>query len=142
MRHLFPRWKRKGRLIMTDVCIRGVDDDVYARFAAEAKKRGLAIGELATEVMREVVDRGASPSYRLKDLDMLSVSKADLESVDGPVIFSDIELLNFEDDVTWQVFNEHVESIRDVEMISLPKTLSKFQVLTKSKDVEAITNRK
>ena len=95
MRHLVPRWKRKGRLIMTDVCIRGVDDDVYARFAAEAKKRGLAIGELATEVMREVVDRGASPSYRLKDLDMLSVSKADLESVDGPVIFSDIELLNF-----------------------------------------------
>jgi hypothetical protein len=142
LRHLFPRWKRKGRLIMTDVCIRGVDDDVYARFAAEAKKRGMAIGELATEVMREVVDRGASPSYRLKDLDMLSVSKTDLESVDGPVIFSDIELLNFEDDVTWQVFNEHVESIRDVEMISLPKTLSKFQVLTKSKDVEAITNRK
>ena len=142
MRHLFRRWKRKGRLIMTDVCIRGVDDDVYARFAAEAKKRGMAIGELATEVMREVVDRGTSPSYRLKDLDMLSVSKTDLESVDGPVIFSDIELLNFEDDVTWQVFNEHVESIRGVEMISLPRTLSKFQVLTKSKDVEAITNRK
>ena len=127
---------------MTDVTIRGIDDDVYARFAAEAKKRGMAIGELATEVMREMVDRGISPSYRLKDLDMLSVSKTDLESVDGPVIFSDIELLNFEDDVTWPVFNEHVEAIRDVEMISLPKSLSKFQVLTKSKDVEAITNRK
>lgn len=127
---------------MTDVTIRGIDDDVYARFAAEAKKRGMVIGELATEVMREMVDRGISPSYRLKDLDILSVSKTDLESVDGPVIFSDIELLNFEDDVTWPVFNEHVEAIRDVEMISLPKTLSKFQVLTKSKDVEAITNRK
>ncbi len=127
---------------MTDVTIRGIDDDVYARFAAEAKKRGMAIGELATEVMREVVDKGISPSYRLKDLDMLNVSKTDLESVDGPVIFSDIELLNFEDDVTWPVFNEHVEAIRDVEMISLPKSLSKFQVLTKSKDVEAITNRK
>jgi len=127
---------------MTDVCIRGVDDEVYARFAAEAKKRGMAIGELATVVMREVVDRGVSPSYRLKDLNMLSVSKTDLESVDGPVVFSDIELLNFEDDVTWQVFNEHVESIRDVAMISLPKSLSKFQVLTKSKDVAAIANRK
>ncbi len=142
MRHLFPRWKRKGRLIMTDVCIRGVDDDVYARFAAEAKKRGMAIGELATEVMREVVDKGASPSYRIKDLDMLNVSKTDLESVDGPVIFSDIDMLNFEDDVTWPVFNEHVEMIKDVAMITLPKTLSKFQVLTKSKDVAAITNRK
>ncbi|MDD1744134.1 MAG: hypothetical protein LUO85_05865 [Methanomassiliicoccales archaeon] len=127
---------------MADVCIRGVDDDVYARFAAEAKKRGLAIGELTTAVMREVVDRGAAPSYRIKDLDMLNVSKTDLESVDGPVIFSDIDMLNFEDDVTWPVFNEHVEMIKDVAMITLPKTLSKFQVLTKSKDVAAITNRK
>lgn len=127
---------------MTDVCIRGVDDDVYARFAAEAKKRGMAIGELATEVMREVVDKEISPSYRIKDLDMLNVSKTDLESVDGPVIFSDIELLNFEDDVTWPVFNEHVEAIKDVAMLTLPKALSKFQVLTKSKDVAAITNRK
>ena len=127
---------------MSDVCIRGVDDDVYARFAAEAKKRGMAIGELATEVMRDAVDKEAPPSYRIKDLDMLNVSKTDLESVDGPVIFSDIDMLNFEDDVTWPVFNEHVEMIKDVAMITLLKTLSKFQVLTKSKDVAAITNRK
>lgn len=127
---------------MTDVTIRGIDDDVYARFAAEAKKRGMAIGELATEVMREIVDRGNLPSYRIKDIDMLSVSKTDLESVGGPVIFSDIDLLNFEDDVTWPVFNEHVEMIEDVARITLPKTLSKFQILTKSKDVATITNRK
>ena len=127
---------------MTDVCIRGVDDDVYARFAAEAKKRGMAIGELTTEVMREVVDKEAGPSYRLKDLDTLSVSKTDLESVDGPVVFSDIRLLNFENDVTWPVFNKHVEAIKDVAMLSLPKALSKFQVLTRSKDVAVITNRK
>jgi hypothetical protein len=127
---------------MADVCIRGVDDDVYARFAAEAKKRGMAIGELTTEVMRESIEKEASPSYRIKDLDMLNVSKTDLESVDGPVIFSDIDMLSFDDDVTWPVFNEHVEMIRDVAMINLPKTLSKFQVLTKSKDVAAITNRK
>jgi len=127
---------------MADVCIRGVDDDVYARFAAEAKKRGMAIGELTTNVMREVVDRGASPSYRIKDLDMINVSKTDLESVDGRVMFSDINMLIFEDDVTWPIFNERVEAIRDVAMVSLPKSLSKFQVLTKSKDVAAITNRK
>jgi hypothetical protein len=127
---------------MSDVCIRGIDDDIYARFAAEAKKRGMAIGELATEAMREVVDKGTAPSYRIKDLDMLNVSKTDLESVDGRVVFSDIAVLNFEDDVTWPIFNEHVEMIKDVNMITLPKTLSKFQVLTKSKDVAAITNRK
>jgi hypothetical protein len=127
---------------MADVCIRGIDDETYARFAAEAKKRGMAIGELATEVMREVVSKEASPSYRIKDLDMLNVSKTDLESVDGRIVFSDIAVLNFEDDVTWPVFNERVEMIKDVDMITLPKTLSKFQVLTKSKDVATITNRK
>jgi hypothetical protein len=127
---------------MADVCIRGVEDDVYARFAAEAKKRGIAIGELTTEVMRETLGKEASPSYRLKDLSMLNVSKADLESVDGPVAFSDNELLTFEDDVTWQVFNEHVESVRDIAILSLPKSLSKFQVLTRSKDIATITNRK
>ena len=126
---------------MADVCIRGVDDDVYARFAAEAKKRGMAIGELTTDVMREAVQKGGTPSYHIKDLDMLSVSKTDLESVDGRVIFSDIDMLSFENDVTWPVFNERVETIKDVAMISLPKGLSKFQVLTKSKDVAAITNR-
>jgi len=127
---------------MADVCIRGVDDDVYARFAAEAKKQGKAIGELATEVMRGAIDKDASPSYRIKDLDILTVSKNDLESVDGPVVFEDIRMLTFDDDVTWPVFNEHVEMIRDVAMINLPKTLSKFQVLTRSKDVAAISNRK
>jgi hypothetical protein len=127
---------------MADVCIRGIDDETYARFAAEAKKRGMAIGELATEVMREVVSKEASPSYRIKDLDTLNVSKTDLESVDGRIVFSDIAVLNFEDDVTWPVFNERVEMIKDVDMITLPKTLSKFQVLTKSKDVATITNRK
>ncbi len=142
MLHLFRRWEPKGGLKMADVCIRGVDDDVYARFAAEAKKRGIAIGELTTEVMRESIEKGTSPSYRIKDLNILTVSKTDLESVDGPVIFSDIDLLSFDDDVTWPVFNQHVEMIKDVAMINLPKTLSKFQVLTKSKDVAAITNRK
>ena len=33
---------------MTDVTIRGIEDDVYAKFTAEAKKRELSIGELTT----------------------------------------------------------------------------------------------
>jgi hypothetical protein len=123
---------------VTDVTIRGIDDEVYARFAAEAKKRGIPIGELATEAMKDLVDRAIGPSYRIADLDLLSVSRSDLESMDRPVVFADIDVLEFENDVDWTIFKDHVERINDVALVLLPKSLSKFQVLTRAKDVAAI----
>ncbi len=61
---------------MADVTIRGIDDEVYARFTGEAKKRGISIGELTTIVMRALVDdpdvtdisdRGACKLERIKE---------------------------------------------------------------------------
>lgn len=126
---------------VTDVTIRGIDDDVYSRFAAEAKKRGIPIGELATKAMNDLIKAAQAPSYRLENLEHLSVSRSDLESMDRPIIFSDIEVLEFEDDVDWNVFKDHVERIQDVERILVPKGLSKFQVLTKSSNVEQVKPR-
>lgn len=126
---------------MTDVTIRGIDDDVYSRFAAEAKKRGMPIGELATKAMKDLVEAAQGPSYHLQDLEHLTVSRSDLESMDGPIIFSDIEVLEFEDDVDWNAFKAHVERIQDVELVLLPRGLSKFQVLTKSKNIEQVKSK-
>jgi hypothetical protein len=126
---------------VTDVTIRGIDDETYARFAAEAKKRGVPIGELATEAMKDLVERASGQTYRIHDIDLLSVSKSDLESMDRPVLLTDIDLLQFEDDVDWEVFKDHVEGIQDVAMVVLPKSLSKFQVLTRAKDVAAFSTR-
>jgi post-segregation antitoxin (ccd killing protein) len=126
---------------MTDVTIRGIDDDVYSRFAAEAKKRGIPIGELATKAMSDLIKAAQAPSYHLENLEHLSVSRSDLESIDGPIVFSDIEVLEFEDDVDWNVFKVHVERIQDVEKILVPKGLSKFQVLTKSSNVEQVKSK-
>ncbi len=126
---------------MTDVTIRGIDDDVYSRFAAEAKKRGIPIGELATKAMNDLVKAAQAPSYHLENLEHLSVSRSDLESIDGPIIFSGIEVLEFEDDVDWNVFKAHVERIQNVEKVLVPKGLSKFQVLTKSSNVEQIKSK-
>lgn len=123
---------------MTDVTIRGIDDEVYARFAAEAKRRGLAIGEFATIAMREALKESDRPVYRIENQEDLSVSKRDLESMDGPIIFADIESLEFEDDVDWALFRQHVERIEDVENLIIHKSLSKFQVLTKSRNVESV----
>ena len=126
---------------MTDVTIRGIDDDVYSRFAAEAKKRGIPIGELATKAMNDLVQAAQAPSYHLENLEHLSVSRSDLESIDGPIIFSGIEVLEFEDDVDWNVFKAHVERIQNVERVLVPKGLSKFQVLTKSSNVEQVKSK-
>ena len=126
---------------VTDVTIRGIDDDVYARFAAEAKKRGVPIGELTTTAMRDLLDKATGPSYRIANLEYLSVSKNDLESMDGPVVLEDIEALEFEDDVDWPTFNQHVERVENVEAVLLPKTLSKFQLLTKAKNVDVVKSK-
>jgi hypothetical protein len=67
---------------MTDVTIRGIDDDTYAEFAAEAKKRGLAIGELTTIAMRSVIAE-SSKCCKIGNLEYLTVTKEDLLSVEG-----------------------------------------------------------
>ena len=127
---------------MTDVTIRGIEDDTYSKFAAEAKRRGMSIGELTTEAMNEVVTRGMLPSYRLEDLDELPVSRSDLESLDGPVVIQNVEVLEFADDVDWNVFKEHVQRIENVELIKTSKSLSKFQILTRARNVEDIQIRR
>jgi len=126
---------------MTDVTIRGIDDEVYSRFAAEAKKCGKAIGELTTEVMRAYVGRDMPVSYLVQNIETLSVSKNDLESMDGPISFMNIEVLEFLDDVDWNVFKTHVDRIVNVEKIIISKSLSKFQVLTKAVKIESVVTK-
>lgn len=126
---------------MTDVTIRGIDDETYAQFAAEAKKRGLAIGELTTIAMRSVISESAGPCCKIGDIEYLTVTKDDLLSIDGPVTLENIELLDFDESVDWPIFKERVKEINNVDLIRLPRSLSKFQVLTKSKNVELIQTK-
>lgn len=120
---------------MTDVTIRGIDDDVYARFTGEAKKRGMSIGELTTVVMRALVDESTSRAYRIGNLVSLTVSKKDLDSLDGVVTFYSMKALEFEDDIGWETFDKHVAAIVNVGSVKIPSTLTRFQVLTRCKTV-------
>ncbi len=120
---------------MTDVTIRGIDDEIYARFSAEAKKRGVPIGELATLVMRALVDETSTRTYRIGDLADLSVSKKDLDSLDGMVTFFNIKTLEFEDGIEWDTFDKHVGAIVNVGTVKIPSKIMRFQVLTKCRTV-------
>ena len=124
---------------MTDVTIRGIDDDVYARFSGEAKKRGMPIGDLTTIVMRALLDEPTGRTYRIGDLVSVVVSKKDLDSLDGMVTFHSIKLLEFEDDIDWKTFDDHVGAIVNISSVKIPGMLTRFQVLTKCKNVGKVT---
>lgn len=127
---------------MTDVTIRGIDDETYSRFAAEAKRRGVSIGELTTQAMSSFIAADTGPSYRIGDIDALTVSRSDLESLEGPVTLENIDMLEFDGTVDWPTFSQKVKRIENVDLVVLSKGLSKFQVLTKSKNVSLIRSKK
>lgn len=120
---------------MTDVTIRGIDDDVYSSFTAEAKKRNLSIGELTTIVMRALIDDVGTTNYRIGNLSSLNVSRKDLESLKGPVLFHNIKLLEFTEDIDWNLFDKRVMSIKNCAKVVIPQSLTRFQVLTKCAQV-------
>ena len=126
---------------MTDVTIRGIEDEVYAKFTAEAKKRDLSIGELTTIVMRALVEDISTTNYRIGNLTTLLVTRKDLESLKGPVMFHNIKTLEFADDIDWDSFDRSVMSIKTCAKVLIPQSLTRFQVLTKCAMVSEVKTK-
>ncbi len=72
----------------------------------------------------------------------MSVSKKDLESLDGMVAFSNIRSLEFANDMDWETFDKHVSKISNTKMVLIPPSIREFQVLTKCKFVGKVTHKK
>jgi hypothetical protein len=127
---------------VTDVTIRGIDDQVYSMFSAEARKRSIPIGELVTQVMRIFLEETSEKVFRVENLDELTITKEELESVGGPIGFSGIKTLTIAEDVDWPLFDQYVDEIRKSKTVIIPKSLTKLQVLTKCRNVEKIVKGK
>jgi len=124
---------------MTDVTIRGIDDEIYRRFSAEARNRGIAIGKLVTQAMSNLLEVKPMENYKIENIDEeLIVSKNDLESLLKPVIFKNISKLTFTGDVDGPTFIAYVEKIHNIEELKVPDTLTKLLILAKSKNVGKI----
>ncbi len=121
---------------MTNVTIRGIDDQTYLKFSARATLEGVAVGELTTRAMNEYLEKDLGKIYRIGNLEDISINRKDLESLDGVVILQNIERLTLEDDLDWPLVNERIRSIENVETLVLSKGVSKFQILTKARNVE------
>lgn len=125
---------------MTDVTIRGIDDEIYRRFSAEARNRGIAIGKLVTIAMSNLLEVKPMGNYKIENMKKeVIVSKNELKSLEKPVIFKNITKLTFTEDVDWPTFRDYVEKIENIKDLSVPDTLTELQILAKSKNVANIT---
>jgi len=61
--------------------------------------------------------------------------------MDGLVSFTNIDELQFLEDVDWTTFRDRVDYIANVDKIILPKGLSKFQVLSKSRNIDEVVTK-
>jgi hypothetical protein len=120
---------------VTDVTIRGIEDEVYSQFSAEARKRSVPIGELVTQVMRIFLEETSEKRYEIKDTDDVTVTREELESVGGPIAFIGIKVLTIEEDIDWALFAKYIDEIVSCKTVVIPKTLSRLQVLTKCRNV-------
>ena len=127
---------------MTDVTIRGIDDHVYSLFSAEARRRSIPIGELVTQVMRIFLEETSEKTFRVENLDELTITKDELESVGGPIGFSGIKTLTISKDVDWELFDKYIDEIRKSKTVIIPSSLTKLQVLTKCRNVEKVVRGK
>ncbi|MFW9769222.1 MAG: hypothetical protein ACFFF9_17330 [Candidatus Thorarchaeota archaeon] len=123
---------------MTDVTIRGIDSDVYSLFSAEARRRSVPIGELVTQVMRIFLEETSEKRFTVEGVDELTITRAELESVGGPIGFNGVKTLTISNDIDWELFDKYVDEIRKSKTVVIPKTLTKLQILTKCKDVDKI----
>jgi len=87
---------------MTDVTVRGIADEVYNEFSAEARRQNKSIGELTTEAMR--LHPNERRVHQVSDAQELRIFRLDLEEFNHAIIFSRIEHLIFEDDIDIETF--------------------------------------
>ena len=127
---------------MTDVTIRGIEDEVYSAFSAEARKRGVPIGELVTQVMRIFLEESSEKHLVVDSVDDLTLTRDELESVGGPIVFRGVKTLTIDDSVSWDLLDRYVDEIRKSKTVSIPKSLTRLQVLTKCRNVGEVVSRK
>jgi hypothetical protein len=121
---------------MTDVTIRGIDDDIYAMFSAEARKRAIPIGELVTAVMRAFLDQtNETEQNEVSSLPSIEVSQRDLQEVEGKIGFSHIARLDFLDDVQWDLFSKKVAYFRHIGKLTVPNNFPRLAVLALCKNL-------
>jgi predicted DNA-binding protein len=132
------------------VTIRGLSTDIYDRISKLAKETGTTVGEIVNDALRryiatlENISRAIDNMIRAGDVIVISgvssltVTRADLETLEKPVIFKDMDELVFADDVTNDLIKNKVARIVNVNTVYTPKSVSTLLIASKSELVKKI----
>ena len=135
------------------VTIRGLSSDIYDRVSRLARETGTTIGEIVNEALRryiatlENISKAIDNMIRAGDVVVISgvssltVTRADLETLDKPVIFKDMDELIFADDVNNDIIKNKVAKIVNVNTVYVPKSVSTLLIASKSEFVKKIVPR-
>ncbi|GAB6943530.1 hypothetical protein JCM14467A_03120 [Vulcanisaeta sp. JCM 14467] len=135
------------------VTIRGLSTDIYDRVSKLARETGTTIGEIVNEALRryittlENISRAIDNMIRSGDVVVISgvssltVTRADLEALDKPVIFKDMDELIFAEDVNNDIIKNKVARIVNVNTVYVPKSVSTLLIASKSEFVKKIVPR-
>ena len=135
------------------VTIRGLSTDIYDRVSRLARETGTTIGEIVNEALRryiatlENISKAIDNMIRAGDVVVISgvssltVTRADLETLDKPVIFKDMDELIFADDVNNDIIKNKVARIVNVNTVYVPKSVSTLLIASKSEFVKKIVPR-
>lgn len=132
------------------VTIRGLSTDIYDRISKLARETGTTVGEIVNDALRryiatlENISRAIDNMIRAGDVVVISgvssltVTRADLETLEKPVIFKDMDELVFADDVTNDLIKNKVARIINVNTVYTPKSVSTLLIASKSELVKKI----
>ncbi|MFP3296129.1 MAG: hypothetical protein RXN78_00935 [Vulcanisaeta sp.] len=132
------------------VTIRGLSTDIYDRISKLARETGTTVGEIVNDALRryiatlENISRAIDNMIRAGDVVVISgvssltVTRADLETLEKPVIFKDMDELVFADDVTNDLIKNKVARIVNVNTVYTPKSVSTLLIASKSELVKKI----
>lgn len=145
------------------VTVKGIDKELYERAVQMSREMGVTVGELINRSLRafislvDVTNKAVSTALQtvtdsgrafvegvrnvrvISNIDELTVSRSDLESVDFQVSFRNIKRLVFSEDVTWDLFNDKVYSIVMCDEVVLPKSIPKLKAIEKMRFVKKIS---
>lgn len=135
-----------------NISVKGVRRDIYGRVLNLTRETGRTLGDITNEAYRTFLStvegakhlsknfiEGATKSNvkYIENIKSLSLSRKDLQDMQGKVAFKNMDTLVFED-VTTEDIARHVESISNVKIVHIPPTVSKAAILLRSTYIDKL----
>ncbi len=135
-----------------NISVKGVRKDIYGRILKLTRDTGQTLGEITNEAYRTFLSgvegakhlsknfiEGAtkgSVKY-IENIKTLTINGEDLAEISTKIVFRNIDTLIFED-ISTDDITKHVESLANIKVIVIPKSVSKASILLRSTLIDEV----